>query len=110
SRQGRDDGSRDGKVSRTKRQEPGCEIIRQTNGHRSQQGERRAEVDRREKRCETCNQRAQFKMELGQGLHGDDGQGPRKGSRRISGGSKNRERSRREKICRGYGQGGPGTS
>ena len=47
-------------------------------------------VDRRAKRRETSKQRAHRKMEFGQGLHGHDGQGPREGPRRISGGSKNR--------------------
>src|SRR5205085_8898589 len=99
---GRDDGSRDGQDGPAKRQERRTEKDRRHDGGRSYQGEQRADGDREEERRRSLERKAENeaseRRELRQGIHRRDGEGPRRGSRGVSGRSEKWQPRRRESI------------
>src|SRR5438270_1187495 len=94
--QGRGDGSRDGQDGPAKRQERRREKDRRHDGGRSYQGEQRADGNREEEGRRSFEREAENeaseRRELRQGIHRRDGEGPRRGSRGVSGRSEKRRR------------------
>src|SRR5205085_3402959 len=99
---GRDDGSRDGPDGPAKKQERRREKDRRHDGGRSYQGEQRTDGDREEERRRSLERKAENeaseRRELRQGIHRRDGEGPRRGSRGVSGRSEKWQRRRRESV------------
>src|SRR6202030_4530180 len=87
-----------GQVGGTERPERRCEKIRQPDGDRSFQGEQRVDGAGEGGRGLSSSREIAGQMEIGQGLHGLDVEGPSGGPGRVSKRSAERNRPRRKGV------------
>src|SRR6266480_498787 len=87
-----------GQVGRTERPKRRCKKVRQSNGDRSFQGEQRFDGAGERGRRFVTEREIAGQMEIGQGLHGYDGEGPSSGPGRVPKRSTEWNRSRSKSV------------